>query len=82
MNPRHMELLRKVDGNGVDYTGAVTGYDIRKVCKIMQKAHPRKDSHKTNGPMELVYTDLWNLSYQQQGEDARASASLLMISLA
>ena len=55
MNPRHMELLRKVDGNGVDYTGAVTDCDICKVCKIVQKAHPRKDSHQTNGPMELVY---------------------------
>ena len=58
MNPSNMELLRKVDGNGIDYTGAVSGGDICEVCKSTQKAHPKNNNHKTNGPMELVYTDL------------------------
>ncbi|CAN0437044.1 unnamed protein product, partial [Scytosiphon promiscuus] len=33
MNPRNMELLRKVGGNGVEYTGTVSGCDICAVGK-------------------------------------------------
>ena len=58
MNPCNMELLRKVEGNGVEYTGTVSGCDICAVGKSTQKAHPKKDKHTTDGPMELVYTDL------------------------
>ena len=60
MNPANMELLRKTEGNGVEYIGAVSGCDICAVGKSIQKAHPGKTKHKTDGPMELVYsyTDL------------------------
>ena len=58
MSPRNMELPRKVDGNGVDYTGTVSGCDICEVCKSTQKVHTKKDNHETNGPLELVYTGL------------------------
>ncbi|CAN0317868.1 unnamed protein product, partial [Scytosiphon promiscuus] len=58
MNPRNMELLRRTDGNGVDYTGAVSGCDICALGKSQQKAHPKTTKHTTDGPMELVYTDL------------------------
>ena len=58
MNPRSMELLRRTDGNGVNYTGTVSGCDICALGKSQQKAHPKTTKHKTEGPMELVYTDL------------------------
>lgn len=58
MNLRNMELLRRTDGNGVDYTGTVSGCDICALGKSQQKAHPKTTRHKTDGPMELVYTDL------------------------
>ena len=52
-----MELLRTVDGNGVDYTSDVSCCDICEVSKSTPRAHPKKGIHKTNGPIELVYTD-------------------------
>ena len=58
MNPGNMELLRKTEGNGVEYTDTVSDCDICAVRKSIQKAHPKKTNHKTEGPMELVYTDL------------------------
>ena len=58
INPDNMELLRKTEGNGVEYTGTVSGCDICAVGKSAQKAHPKKTKHKTDGQMELVYTDL------------------------
>ena len=57
MNPASMELLRKTEGNGVEYTGTVSGCDICAVGKRTQMAHPKNTTHKTDGPMELVYTD-------------------------
>ena len=58
MNPRNMELLRRTGGNGVNYTGTVSGCGICALGKSQQKAHPKTIKHKTEGPMELVYTDL------------------------
>ncbi|CAN0374371.1 unnamed protein product, partial [Laminaria digitata] len=58
MNPRNMELLRKTDGNGVNYTGTVSVCNICAWGKSQQKAQPKTTKHKTDGPMELVYTDL------------------------
>ena len=56
--PPQYEIIRKVDGNGVEYTGTVSGCDICAVGKSTQKAHPKKDQHKTDEPMKLVYADL------------------------
>lgn len=58
LNPRSMELLRKKDGNGVDYTDTVSDCDICAVAKSRQLDHPKKSMRKTSGPMELAYTDL------------------------
>ena len=58
MNPANMELRRKTEGNGVEYSCTVSGCDICAVGKNTQKAHPKKTKHKTDGPTELVYTDL------------------------
>ena len=42
MNPDHVELLRKTEGNGVEYTGTVSGCDICAVGKSTQKGSPEK----------------------------------------
>ena len=53
---RHsMDLLHRKDGNGIDYTGTVTGRPTCALGKSQQKAHPKKTVHKTQGPVELVY---------------------------
>ena len=58
MNPRNMEVLRNKKGNGVEYTGTISGCDICSVTKSKQQAHPKKSTRKTTRPMQLVYTDL------------------------
>ena len=54
MNPRNKIMLRKVDGNGVEYTGTMSGCDIFAVGKSTQKTHRETDQHKTNERMKLV----------------------------
>ena len=58
MNLRNMEVLRNKKGNGVEYTGTISGCDICSVTKSKQQAHPKKSTRKTTRPMQLVYTDL------------------------
>ena len=58
INPRNMEVLRNKKGNGVEYTGTISGCDICSVTKSKQQAHPKKSTRKTTRPMQLVYTDL------------------------
>ena len=58
MNPRNMEVLRNKKGNGVEYTGTISGCDIYSVTKSKQQAHQKKSTQKTTRPMQLVYTDL------------------------
>ncbi|CAN0023517.1 unnamed protein product [Pylaiella littoralis] len=53
MNPRNMEK-----GNGVEYTGTISGCDICSVTKSKQQAHPKKSTRKTTRPMLLIYTDI------------------------
>ena len=80
MNPANMELLREMDGNGIEYTGTASGCDICAVGKSTQKPHPKKTKHKTNGPMQLVYTDrMGGPSRQQPEEDTSTSSRLLTI---
>ena len=57
MNPRSMELLRRKEGNGVEYTGTVSGCDICALSKSRQQAHPKKSTRTTTRPIQLVYTD-------------------------
>ena len=44
MNPRNMEVLRNKKGNGVEYTGTISGCDICSVTKSKQQAHPKKST--------------------------------------
>ena len=58
MNPRSMELLRRKEGNGVEYTGTVSDCDICALSKSRQPAHPKNSTRTTTRPMQLIYTDL------------------------
>ena len=58
MNPRSMELLRRKEGNGVEYTGTVSDCDICALSKSRQQAHPNKSTRTTTRPMQLICTDL------------------------
>ena len=58
MNPRSMELLRRKEGNGVEYTGTVSDCDICALSKSRQQAHPKKSTRTTARPTQLIYTDL------------------------
>ena len=58
MNPRSMELLRRKEGNGMEYTGTVSDCDICALPKSRQKAHPKTSTRTTTRPMQLIYTDL------------------------
>ena len=53
-----MELLRRKEGNGVEYTGTVSDCYICALSKSRQQAHPKKSTRTTTRPMQLVYTDL------------------------
>ncbi|CAN0546634.1 unnamed protein product [Ectocarpus sp. 12 AP-2014] len=57
LNSRSMDILRKKDGSGVDYTDSMSPYDICAISKSRQLAHPKKTTRKTTAPMQLVYTD-------------------------
>ncbi|CAN0430209.1 unnamed protein product [Ascophyllum nodosum] len=58
MNPRSMELLRRKEGNCVEYTGTVSDCDICALSKSRQQALPKKSARTTTRPMQLVDTDL------------------------
>ena len=51
MNPRSMELLRRMEGNGVEYTGTVSDCDICALSKSRQQAHPKKRTRTATTPM-------------------------------
>ena len=58
INPRSMELLRRKEGNGVEYTGTVSDCDICALSKSRQQTHPKNSMRTTTRPMQLIYTDL------------------------
>lgn len=57
MNPRSMDLLRKKEGNGVEYLGDTSPCSVCTTSKSKQLAHPKTTTRKTTRPMQLVYTD-------------------------
>ncbi|CAM9968021.1 unnamed protein product, partial [Ectocarpus fasciculatus] len=57
LNFRSMELLRKKEANGVEFSDSMTPCDICAISKSRQLAHPKKTTRQTTAPMQLVYTD-------------------------
>ncbi|CAN0447514.1 unnamed protein product, partial [Pylaiella littoralis] len=58
LNPGSMDLLRKKEGNGIEYADSMSACDICALSKSRQQAHPKTAENKTTGPMDLVGTDL------------------------
>ena len=51
-------ILRKRDGTGIAFEGAVSDCDVCTVGKARQLAHPKKANHKVSRPFQLCYGDL------------------------
>ena len=51
-------MLRKVEGNGIGYTGNVEACDVCANGKIAQQAHPKKATYDIKQPFQLVLADL------------------------
>ena len=58
MNPCSMELLRRKEGNRVEYTRTVSECNICALSKSRQQAHPKKSTRATTKTIQLIYTDL------------------------
>ena len=58
MNPRSMELLRRKEENGMEYTGTVSDCDICALSKSRQRVNPKKSTRTATRPMKLIYTGL------------------------
>ena len=58
MNPSSMELLRRKEGNGMEFTGTVSDCNTCALSKSRQQAHPKKITRTATRLMQLIYTDL------------------------
>lgn len=55
---RSMDILRKVQGNGVEYNGELNACDVCTIGQRAQQAHPKRSSYDVSRPFQLVTTDL------------------------
>ena len=51
-------MLRKVEGNGIDYAGNVEVCDVCTIGKNSQQAHQKKATYYIKQPFHLVLADL------------------------
>ena len=58
INSRSLDVLRKIDNNGVDYTGTLKACDVCAIGKSSQRPHPKKATYDVSRPFQLVSTDL------------------------
>ena len=58
INSRSLDVLRKVEGNGIGYTGNVEACDVCAFWKSAQQAHPKKATYDIKQPFQLVLADL------------------------
>lgn len=56
-----MDLVRQLEGDGVGFTGSISGCDLYAMGKSKQKVCPQETVHNTNAPMQLVYDDMMEL---------------------
>ncbi|CAB1105631.1 unnamed protein product [Ectocarpus sp. CCAP 1310/34] len=55
---RSLDILRKVQGNGVEYNGELSACDVCAVGNSKQQNHPKRASYDASRPFQLVTTDL------------------------
>eukprot|EP00752_Nemacystus_decipiens_P015693 g14006.t1 len=58
INRGSLDVLRKIDDNGVDYTGTFEACDVCAIGKSAQRAHPKNATYDVSRPFQLVSTDL------------------------
>ena len=58
LHARNLDILRKRDGTGITFEGAVSDCDVCTVGKAQQLAHPKTVSGRVNRPFQLCYGDL------------------------
>ena len=58
INSRSLDVLRKVEGNGIDYTGNIKACDVCAIGKSAQQAHPKKATYDIEQPFQLVLANL------------------------
>ena len=54
INSRSLDVLRKVEGNGIDYTGNVKTCDVCAIVKNVQQAHQKKATYDIKRPFQLA----------------------------
>ena len=58
LNRKSMDLLKKVNNNGVSFDGTVPDCDVCAVGKSRQRARPKTADQHVQHPFQLVFTDL------------------------
>ena len=58
INRRSMDVLRKLLGNGIEYTGDMQACDVCAVEKSNQQAHPKQATYDVQHAFQLVTVDL------------------------
>ena len=58
INSRSLDVLRKVEGKGIDYIGNVKACDVCAIGKSAQQAHPKKATYDIKKSFQLELADL------------------------
>ena len=58
LNRKSLDLLKKVNNNGVSFDGTVPDCDVCAVGKIRQRAHPKTVDQHVQHLFQLVFTDI------------------------
>ena len=58
LNRKSLDLLKKVNNNGVSFDGTVPDCDVGAVGKSRQRAHPKTVDQHVQHPFQLVFPDL------------------------
>ncbi|CAM9583594.1 unnamed protein product, partial [Ascophyllum nodosum] len=58
LHAQSLDVLRKRDGTGIAFEGAVSACDVCAVGKTQQLAHPKTANHKVSRSFQLYYGDL------------------------
>ena len=58
INGRYLDVLRRVPGNGVEFTGEVQSCDVCALGKSSRKPHPKHSKNDVTQPFQLVTIDV------------------------
>ena len=58
LNRKSLDLLKKVNNNGVSFDGTMPDCDVYAVGKSRQRSHPKTADQHVQHPLQLVFTDL------------------------